>query len=126
VLTTKMVVRVLDAEGVLLGWAEVMAEARGDGCLWPTSADQVVVISELSGVPAALSIHWADVNIETRVPCRNTRRMALGELLPLQWPGPMMQVGPMANGLPAVTVRAPITIGVPPAQLGARDPRLAS
>ena len=116
-LTTKMVVRILDEKDRLLGWTEVMAEARGDGCLWATGS--AVVVIEVSGTPIVQSIHWADVNVETRTPVISGPRV-IGDVMTLSWPKAMMCIGAAAGGLPPVTVRSRVSIGVPAGILGAQ------
>ena len=117
-LTTKLIVRVLDDDGALLAWTEVMAEARGDGCLWP-KAQTFTACVEQSGTPASLSVHWADVNIEVRTPLAAGTLVA-GAPVTLSFHGqPAMIVGQMPGALPPVTVRAPISISMPVGALGA-------
>jgi len=110
-MTTKLVVRVLDAAGALLAWAEVWAEARGDGRLWADGTYPALV--EQDGTPAWLSIHWADVNVEVRLPYDKPAVHA-GETIALSWaPSHVLYVGEAAGGLPPVTVRSAVTVGVP-------------
>lgn len=116
-MTTKLVVRVLDAEGALLAWAPVWALAKGDGCLWVSETYQAAV--ETPGTPAFLSVHWADINIEIRQPFAG-QPLAVGQLINLHWDGPVIIVGPAAGGLPPVTVRGAVQIGVPAGSLGAK------
>lgn len=119
-LTTKLVVRVLDAGGELLGWTEVLAQIRGDGCLWAPSPLSAVTITS-DGTPHEVSVHWADVNVETRSPAPPPpRAMRAGDVLRLEWPGPIMRIGPMPVALPPVTVGRSVAVGVPTGAVGAR------
>ena len=109
-LLTKLVVRVLDESEQLLGWAEVIGQARGDGKIWVERATEIVI--ETSGVPHYLSVHWCDVNVETRSVIESAFVKVGNSLhIPADWSA--IICGPAAGGLPAVTVRSPITIGVP-------------
>ena len=81
-LVTKLVIRVLNASGELMGWTEVQAEARGDGCLW-TQTSPVSVLIEKAGLPMFQSIHWCDINVELRHPItdENNRSVVEGQLV---------------------------------------------
>jgi hypothetical protein len=110
------VIRVLDAAGNLLGWTEVQAKARGDGRLW--SPGPVDVLIDRDGESAFASVHWCDVNTETRVPYIGTVRA--GQRIPLCFKSsPLVVVGEIPQGLPIITVRAPVGVGIPAGQLGA-------
>lgn len=115
---TKLVIRLFDPEQRMLGWVTHDAAVRGDGTL--RSSASVVVPIDLSGTLAAVSVHWCDVNVETRTPCP-AKTVRSGQLLTV-FPAdvPLLVVGPQAGGLPPVTVRQAVTIGVPAGALGAR------
>ena len=116
-MTTKVVIRLLDAAGSLLGWAECQAKAKGDGKLWPSAP--VVVRLEAFGHPTAVSLHWCDVNVEVRLPLPPGPTFAVGHLLTVfDGTAPLFTVGPMPGPLPPVTGRHHTAIGVPAAQLG--------
>ncbi len=116
-MTTKVVVRLLTADQVLLGWTEVQALARGDGQLWCQAP--VVVGIEAAGALAWLSVHWADVNVETRTVC-DGRAVAPGQIITVfPQAGPILLVGPMPGYLPPVTVHGPVSLAVPLGQIGA-------
>jgi len=117
-LTTKLIVRVLDAGGSLLAWGEVPAEARGDGCLWASRS--VTLPVECAGTPALLSVHWADVHVESRSAISHPD-VTPGSTIDLPWAQkPVMTIGPMPGYLPPVTVRGTVAIGVPVGVMGAR------
>jgi hypothetical protein len=115
-MTTKVVCRLLSPANALLGAAVVQAEIRGDGKLW--APGPLAIQGERSGVATVLSLHWCDVNVETRVPIAVT--VTAGSRVPI-YPvaSPLITVGPMAGHLPAVTVGS-VSIGVPVGALGAR------
>lgn len=115
-MTTKVVCRLLDARNQLLGWTEVQAVARGDGKLW--SPGRVSIPVERAGDALSVSLHWADVNVETRVGMLAT--VTPGQLVTV-YPkaSPIITVGEMPGPLPAVTVRS-VAISLPVGQLGAR------
>lgn len=112
---TKFVLRVLDGDGVLLGWAELQAEARGDGRLWARGPTAVAVTTP--GTPAALSLHWVDINVEVRRPWPHAP-VSAGEILTLTWEQPLLVVGEPAGGLPPVTVGTAV-VSMPVGALGA-------
>lgn len=101
--TTKLVIRLLDAVGALMGWCEVQARVPGDGQLWAPGV--IRIIPEVSGVPATLSTHWCDVNVETRVPWPSPDAVKAGVPITLcAGPQPLMKVGDPPVELPPVTV----------------------
>lgn len=117
-LITKLVVRVLDAGGQLLAWTEVQGEARGDGCLrsdrvWPAAVT-------CTGVPASLSVHWADLNVEVCLPppAALLRPVSAGEVIALVWTNePIIRVGQMPQSLAPVTVGS-VSVSVPVGKVG--------
>jgi hypothetical protein len=117
-MTTKLVIRVMDAADTLLAWTEIQGEIRGDGCL--RYAHPAMAWVECAGTPTQLSVHWADVNVEVRSAFAY-KPVTMGDLIPLRWDDqPVLVVGPMPGPLPPVTVRAPIAIAVPVGVMGAR------
>jgi hypothetical protein len=114
-MTTKIVVRLLDADNELLGWAEHAAHARGDGKLW--SQAPVTIMVERDGVPVCVSLHWADLNVESRIPCPSVR-VSVGQTVTIfAAQVPMLTLGEPPKGLPAVTVGS-VVVGVPTGGLG--------
>ena len=106
-LTTKVVVRVMDVEHRLLGWTSVQAEARGDGCLWcPTTT--AVTFTE-SGHATILSLHLADLHIESRTAI--DVRAAVGGRVTL--PAPLVRLGTPPTSLPPVTVGESVAVVLP-------------
>lgn len=114
----KLVLRVLDADGVLLTWAEVQAVARGDGCLWAPSSVIVCEPCERSGIPVTLSIHWTDLNVETQGSF-SAPAVVQGALLTLVYDQrPLMTIGAPASGLAPVTVHRSVTVGPQTGSMG--------
>jgi hypothetical protein len=113
-LTTKVVVRVMDVEHRLLGWTQVQAEARGDGCLW-CPGETVVRFTE-AGHASILSVHLADLHIEYRAEL--DVRAAVGGGVTL--PSPLVRLGTPPAYLPPVTVGEPIAVAVPVGVMNAR------
>lgn len=118
-MTTKLVIRLLDAAGEqLLGWAEVRALARGDGCLWATHP--VLVPIDVAGTVGWLSIHWADVHVESRVPI-DPHPVTSGSAWAAPFDvEPVLRIGTPPVSLPPVTARSTVRIGVPTGGLGLR------
>jgi hypothetical protein len=115
---TKLVCRLLDADQRMLGWCWHIAAMRGDGCLRSTLP--VVMDVEVDGVPAVLSVHWADMNVETRVPMPEmtvTKGQAL-TIFPAH--AAMLRAGePPSVRLPPVNTKTAVDVSVPVGQLGA-------
>lgn len=115
-MTTKVVIRVLDAGGRLLGWTEVQARMR-DGALWSPQSTILVPI-EASGEPAEVSHHWADLDVEWRTPLRSSP-LAPGHVFALTYQAELLRVGSPNRGLPATTTRSSVTATVPVGMMGA-------
>ena len=114
---TKLVCRLLDANDHMLGWCWHIAAMRGDGCLRSTLP--VVLDVDEDGTGSVMSVHWADMNVETRIPLPDVvvkRGQALS-IFPAH--APMIQCGtPPEKRLPPVTTKA-VEVSVPVGQLGA-------
>jgi hypothetical protein len=112
-----LVCRLLDAENRLLGWCAHEAAIAGDGFL--RAAGPVVLTVDVSGDPTEVSIHWADLNVETRVPFPKTRVLDRMQLTLFQPNSPMLHVGePPKRRLPPVSTRCGASIPVPVGQVG--------
>lgn len=115
----RMIFRLLGGAGLLLGWTESMAVAQGDGQLRAT--EPVVIAVDIQGVPETVSVHWPDVNVETRVPWPGPTEVHAGDMVTVYEVGkPVMVVGPMPDVLAPVTVKTPISVGVPVGDLVGR------
>lgn len=120
-MTHKLVLRLLDADGALLTWTAVEAIARGDGALWSPTPELACDPCERSGTPATLSIHWADVNVETRVPITMPAVREGDPYVALQFHDqPIVRLGQPASGLAPVTMRRAAAVRVPVGLMGAR------
>lgn len=115
----KLVIRLLDASGNLLGWVEHRALLRGDGML--RASGPVVIPIEAEGQPAQVSVHWCEVNVETRSSVDGAvPPVKIGDSLSVYGLNTVLiAVGPQANGLPPVTVRRRLEVAVPTGGLGA-------
>ena len=83
-------------------------------------------VIEQSGEASKFSVHWTDLDIarvrelDQRVPVQS------GQVFNYTWIEPVWLVTGMRDvPLPAVTVRQSVSICPPPAQMGAKDPRVA-
>lgn len=117
---TKLVCRLLDAEDRLLGWCWHIAAMRGDGCLRSTLPVWLDV--DAAGEPKTLSVHWADMNVEVRVPWPNTvRAVTPGQALVIfEANTPMLRAGdPPLKRLPPVSTKQAVDVSVPVGQFGA-------
>lgn len=114
---TKLVIRVLDdASGALLGWVAHQAAIRGDGCL--RASAPVIVSIRAPGRTGAVSVHWADLNTETRWPMPG-RAVAPGDTLTLFEPhAVILTVGTPPSGLPELVVGRQV-VGIPSGGVGA-------
>lgn len=117
-LVTTLIVRVLDVHDRLLGWVATPAMARGDGMLWFDGQPSIAIDDD--GQACTLSVHWADVNVEVRTAINPSPTVARGQVVHLDVDKPALVVGPMPKGLPPVTIRTPVVIGVPVGVLAAR------
>jgi hypothetical protein len=114
---TKLVIRVLDRDDAhLIGWAEAGGLILGDGMI--RVVDAVTVPVDVPGVPLWVSVHWCDMNVETRVALPVSVQLPVEAGHSLQFGlNPAMTIGPAAGGLPPVTVGRRIEIDVPAGQL---------
>jgi hypothetical protein len=114
---TKFILRLLTAADELMGWTEVHAVARGDGCLWLPQDALIPIRTE--GTATTLSVHWVDVNCAYRVPFPAAGIARPGDVAQISAEGPIWTVGPAAGGLPPVEVGSTV-IGVPVGSFGLR------
>lgn len=116
-MTTKTIVRILDDAGSMLGWQEVWASIPGDGTL--RSDAPVEIRIDAGGRPRFISIHWADMNVETRAPMEEMAEVHPGQVV--KFPaGILMVVGnPPSEALPPVIERGHVKVGVPVGSMSA-------
>lgn len=111
--TSRLILRLLGTDGRLLGWAEHVAAVRGDGCL--RASGPVGIVIDEPGICVAVSIHWADVNVESRIQLPTPTPARAGEVAPIFDHGAVIvTLGQPPVGLPPVTVRSravPIGVG---------------
>jgi hypothetical protein len=121
--TEKFVVRLLDADGRLLAWAELVAvpkpQARGASCpLWATGPTLFAV--EHAGMATEVSIHWCDLDVARRASLIEPAAVEVGQVFAFAWIEPVWLVAGMRDvPLPGVTVRRSVTIGIPVGELAA-------
>lgn len=117
----KFVVRLLDADGQLLAWAEVYAaprpQERGASCpFWPVTPTIFAV--ESAGVAQELTVHWCDLDIARRTPLPEPTVVAVGQVFTFTWIEPIWLVAGMRDvPLPGVTVRQSMAIAPPTGSL---------
>jgi hypothetical protein len=106
----RLIVRLLDEAGALLGWAPLRVEARGDAML--RASHGLALTVEQAGLAYALSFHWADVHIQRRV-LVGPLAVSVGQQVPVVGAGEVVWILPSDTGpLPAVSVRG-ASIAVP-------------
>jgi hypothetical protein len=113
----KLVLRLLTADNEILGWVEHEAVARGDGCLRATAP--VIIIADAPGAPAHLSVHWCELNVETRYPTPDAIVKAR-DVCPIFAPGDaIVKLDAPPVGLPAVSTKGHVSLGIPVGAIGA-------
>ena len=118
---TKLVVRLFDESGVMLGVIVHHAALLGDGALRASSPMHVV--ADVGGTPVRAHAHWCDPNVGIELPFPTETRVKLeqGDTLKLYERGDVIaQIGPVPVNLPPIVVRATSAIAVPVGGLGAR------
>lgn len=119
----KFVVRVLDADDVLLAWAEIYAEprpqARGASCpFWPTGPTELVITR--AGSASRISVHWCDLDVARVQNLLAPTEVKVGQRFTLTWMEPIWLVSGMRDvPLPGVTVQQSVTLGVPAGDMAA-------
>jgi hypothetical protein len=128
--TFSFVVRLLDTDNNLLSWTKALGSpSRQDGgrasCpLWVTAPTSFVI--EKTGEAAKLAVHWTDLDIARLRELDERVLVQQGQVFTFTWIEPIWLIAGMRDvPLPAVTVRNSVTIAPPPAQMGAKDPRVA-
>lgn len=118
----KFVVRLLDADGHLLSWAEVWARpepqrAAASCPFWPTGPTQFVI--ERGGVASEITVHWCDLDVARRREVA-PHPVQAGQVVTFTWMEPVWLVPGMRDvPLPPVTVRSSIVLAPAPAALNA-------
>jgi hypothetical protein len=123
-MTQRFIVRLLTADGTLLAWAEVFAtakpQARGASCpFWP--AGPTLFAIEQAGLASQISVHWADLDVARLATTLEPVQVTAGQVFTFAWMEPIWLVPGMRDvPLPGVTIRKPVTIGVPTGSLVAQ------
>jgi len=116
-MTVKFVVRLLDAAGGLLAWATVYGTARpqdraGSCPFFPPGPTAFAI--EREGLAVQISVHWCDLDVARVQALVEPVPVSPGKVFSFAWIEPVWLVPGMRDvPLPAVTVRAPVAIGVP-------------
>ena len=113
---TKLVVRLLDVDGRVLGASKCFAVARGDGYLHAESS--AAVLLEASGVAAAVSVQWCDINTEIVMPLHTMEWVSAHQAIELFPAGPIFKVGDPCREYPPFVERDSVALGVPLGSLG--------
>jgi hypothetical protein len=122
-MSQRFIVRLLNSEGVLLSWCEVMGEARPAGRPLPTpfvARVPSMFVIERDGIASQVVIHWADLDL-VRVSPLTPARVQIGQVLRFDWIEPvwMVEGSKVDVPLPSVTVRRAVQIAPPTGNLGA-------
>lgn len=120
----KFVVRLLDAAGTLLSWAEVYAspkpQARPAASCPFWAAGNTTFVIEQDGLAIRLSVHWCDLDVARVQDLIEPVPVQAGQVFTFAWLEPVWLVAGMRDvPLPPVTVRASVAVGVPTGALTA-------
>lgn len=116
-MTSKFVVRLLDEADQLLAWAEVWATAApqrdGASCpFWAKEPTQFLI--DADGLAAKVAIHWCDLDVARVQNLVEAVPVTTGTVCNFAWIEPVWLVPGMRDvPLPAVTVRATVTLAPP-------------
>lgn len=111
----RLILRLLDDSGQMLGWELCEAHVPGNGAL--VLSAPVVIPIDKPGLPTCLSVHWVDVNVEVKIPLTFNTFCNAGSSWMVN-AGEIIRVGPQADGLPPVTVRSSVGVSILPAGMG--------
>lgn len=123
-MTARFIVRLMDAAGALLAWAEVHATARPQGRprstpFFPDELTRFVI--EQDGVASQVSVHWADLDVVRVGPELSPTPVQAGQVFDFTWIGPvwMVEGSKVDVPMPTITIRKSVAISVPPGMMGA-------
>lgn len=123
-MTQRFIVRLLDADGALLSWTEVWAEAKPQGRprstpFFPVGPTQFVI--ERDGLASQITIHWADLDVARVGPEMQATPVQVGQVFTFTWLGPvwMVEGSKVEVPMPPVTVRQSVAIKPPTGALAA-------
>lgn len=126
---SRFVVRLLAEDDTLLAWSEVIAEARPQpgraSCPLFAVPGLTKFVIETSGTVAKLAVHWPDLDVARVRPLDPVTVQPL-QVFDFIWHEPVWLVAGMSGVvLPAVTVRAPVTVAPPVGMMASMDSRMA-
>jgi hypothetical protein len=120
----RFIVRLLTADGDLLAWTEVRAEAKPQGR--PRSTPFMAVgpstfVIEQDGTAEQMSIHWPDLDVVRVAKPMESTPVQVGQVFTFTWSEPvwMVEGSKVDVPMPPVTVRANVRIGIPVGTLNA-------
>lgn len=122
-LSNKFVIRILDAEHQLLGWAEVYPKLHpGIGrasCGFVTTTPTKFLI-EQDGDARYLVVHWCDPDLARIVEIMGAPvAVKKDQIVQYAWVEPVWLISGMRDvPMPTVTVRQSVEIGVPTGSIG--------
>ena len=124
-MTQRFIVRMVDASGALLAWAEVYATAKpqdnAGSCPFFATPEITQFTMEQDGLLSSLSVHWPDLHVARVRQFDEPIPVKAGQVYNYNWfVEPVWLVPGMRDVvLQPVTVRAPQKIGVPVGSLNA-------
>lgn len=123
-MTARFIVRLMDAAGELLAWAEVYATAKPQGRprSTPFFADgRTQFVIERDGIASQVVIHWADLDVVRVGPELKPTPVQVGQVFDFTWLGPvwMIEGSKVDIPLPAVTARKSVNVSPPVGNLAA-------
>jgi hypothetical protein len=121
----RFVVRLLSAEGDLLSWTEVQAQAKPQGRPRSTPFHAMgpsMFVIERDGLASQISVHWCDLDVARLFALPTPTAVSVGQVLRYDWftmPVWMVEGSKADVPLPPVTVRASVKIAPPTGNLSA-------
>jgi hypothetical protein len=121
----RFIVRLLTAEGDLLSWTEVQAQAKPQGRPRSTPFHAIgpsMFVIERDGLASQISVHWCDLDVARLFALQTPTPVSVGQVLRYDWvtmPVWMVEGSKVDVPLPPVTVRAKVTIAPPTGNLSA-------
>lgn len=117
-MTGRFIVRLLDAAGELLAWAEVYATARpqraGGSCPFFADGPTTFVVTR-EGTATQISVHWPELDVARVQNMLQPQPVLAGQVATFGWIEPVWLVPGMRDvPLPAVTVGTPVILAPPP------------
>lgn len=122
-MTEKFVIRLMDTDDRLLAWTEIRATSKLQGSRrsCPFFADGLTRFAvEQAGTATKVVIHWCELDL-VRLQEVEPTPVEPGQVFNYAWIGPVWLVPAMEKdiGLPPVTVRQSVQVGVPVGMIAA-------